>query len=431
MKEKKHFIFFFLTTLLLVDLFLKSIPIELFLITIVLIQFFFLDKYSNAFVLLTIGPILYGAFFNMKNIDMLGGLGLPLGFLLILPLISKLKFQILPSFISLTLLLISFFFSAFLHQKGDHYADKFFEIVIASARYFFAFVVLFYKRKEINFYTLSIFFALMGAFILRLSINCMELSGPEHLFQFGFMRDQSNHILYNNFNSSNKLSYIVYHIPGFLVLISLAFKIISNKKLNFLTHIIFVILLFFISFYSGGRQNLLGFIVIFVINILVISNLSKLKKISLISIIVITTIYALFHIESEAITSLVEGGLSNLGKSSGRVIHYYVALDYFNKNPWTGIGIGYHFYGGNGKYPHNLFLELLSETGLVGTFFVLILALVSYLNNRKHINNQKVFLMILIPFFIKAMVSGSLSTSISVVCFIIALPFLKENKSYV
>jgi len=61
--------------------------------------------------------------------------------------------------------------------------------------------------------------------------------------------------------------------------------------------------------------------------------------------------------------------------SSGRTQIYVESLNLIQDNLWTGVGLGkYIFYNAQGqRYPHNLFLEVTVESGLLGLLLLMII----------------------------------------------------------
>lgn len=55
--------------------------------------------------------------------------------------------------------------------------------------------------------------------------------------------------------------------------------------------------------------------------------------------------------------------------SSGRDVIYNEAIELFQSNIW-GYGVGFYSEGDSGKYPHNLFLEIAVEWGIMGIFVI-------------------------------------------------------------
>ena len=102
-----------------------------------------------------------------------------------------------------------------------------------------------------------------------------------------------------------------------------------------------------------------------------------------------------------------------------RIQYYHDAIESFKKNPLIGKGVGMFSYehGSRGAYPHNIFLEIAAEYGLIGIIiFWPFLIYLFYLALRliKNIPLKHSFLIIPLWFLIifsDAMVSGSIANN--------------------
>ena len=97
-----------------------------------------------------------------------------------------------------------------------------------------------------------------------------------------------------------------------------------------------------------------------------------------------------------------------------------------------GVGIGgFHFYTGE-VWPHNFILEILCETGIIGSLVFLALIIINLI--YKHIGlfyvtRSKLFYFIIISaLFVRIMVSTDLSESIEFFSAIFAIPPLLKSK---
>lgn len=125
----------------------------------------------------------------------------------------------------------------------------------------------------------------------------------------------------------------------------------------------------------------------------------------------------------------------------GRTTRYDTALNMFLDSPLIGQGVGSfgHFYNGvDGKdYAHNIFLEFLSETGLLG--FLLFFVFISYtffvflIYRRKHKINEYQLAIVVVSVYllINANVSGDINTNkilFSALALMSLLPLYKESE---
>ena len=181
------------------------------------------------------------------------------------------------------------------------------------------------------------------------------------------------------------------------VLITLAYfyQNITNKKyLNLLLAIFFII----ISFIIGERANFIKTIIIIICFIFLVYDFSLRSKIfSIVALISLVFIFISFnsryktrYFSPHLLTILEKNGLSNYLQTSQYGAQYNVAIEIFKDNPVFGVGIkNYRIENLNSKYndlkhkenrlrwgthPHQIHLEILSETGLFGycCFFIFI-----------------------------------------------------------
>ena len=181
---------------------------------------------------------------------------------------------------------------------------------------------------------------------------------------------------------------------------------------------------------DGGRGPLLAAIIsaliplVFSVNIK-ISNLTiKVKPyiIPLVILIFSSGFFVLFLVESGYTTHTFNRLLAftQLGMGDSvevRVQSYTHAIKYWNQAPFWGFGIGSWpvLYDSMDlrSYPHNIFLEILVELGLVGVvlFSAFILKACSYVAPLKSIADKQISitLLMLISFtLINAMISGDI-----------------------
>lgn len=421
---------FLVILLLFADLFLKTISVEILFVLIIVIQFYFLNKYENSFILILFSSIIVGAFFISRGYRGVGGFAIILGVLLIRKDIIRSRKKIIREYIPLFLILVSFGLSAFLNHKGEFYDTKFYSIFIFGTLSYIAFAITFRNTKKIDFENLGLVFIIWGIYMIRLAIDINNLPGPNNLLAFDFMRQQT--YIYDAHAIVDEDDFTIsYHLPGFLSIVGLSFYFISNKVKTYKWTGFILIVVLFTILYSGGRQNLLGFLLLFLINIIIKKEYSFMQKASIIIASTVGSIAMLLSVKSDSIQRIVSSNsVSAATENSGRAIHYIMGWNYFLESKLTGIGIGLHDYGGKDVgFPHNLFIELLAEVGLIGTFFVFMFLIKSIIRNFYKIKLNNKYLLVLIPFFIRAMISGSLTTNIIVFSFIFALAFLGVYRS--
>lgn len=418
---------FFLITccLILIDLFSQIVPSFVFLFIIGTLHLSFLNKYENSFFLIVFAPPIIGSFLIFHGFSGFGGLLIPFGLLLVLKdIISLHKLIFIKSF-PLIFIFIFLGISAFINHGGQNYSTKYLAVVIYGALWFISFSIFFSNLDKIQFRFIGLVLILWSLFLLRLVIEINQLSGPFGLFHFGFMRDQTYKYGAGALLTDEDFT-ISYHLPGFISLVGLTFFLSSVKKLNIVLNSIILIFSFLVVLYAGARQNILAFFLIILINVFISKKYSFLTKSTLGVFITILSILFLVNIKNDAILSLVTS--NDILSATGRSVLYDQGVTLFKMNPFFGVGFGhYNFRGNYESYPHNIIIELLSETGIFGFLFILITVFFSFKKSYKsliQLNRIKICL-ILIPLFTRSMASGSLTTNITLLSFIFALSIIK------
>jgi O-antigen ligase len=109
-----------------------------------------------------------------------------------------------------------------------------------------------------------------------------------------------------------------------------------------------------------------------------------------------------------------------------RIKYYKSAWKCFLEHCFTGIGFGgWPYYQGLGDmyhHPHNIFLEILCETGLIGftLFLALLFSIFAKLNVQKLISSPfvKIFSCAFLFCFMNALKSGDLNDNIAIFCYL-------------
>ena len=199
------------------------------------------------------------------------------------------------------------------------------------------------------------------------------------------------------------------------VLITLAYfyQNISNKKyLNLLLAIFFII----ISLIIGERANFIKTFIIIICFIFLVYDFSLRSKIfSIVALISLVFIFISFnssyktrYFSPHLLTILEKNGLSNYLQTSQYGAQYNVAIEIFKDNPVFGVGIkNYRIENLNSKYndlkhkenrlrwgthPHQIHLEILSETGLFGySCFFIFISLSIFFSIKSYLINKNIY----------------------------------------
>jgi len=211
------------------------------------------------------------------------------------------------------------------------------------------------------------------------------------------------------------------------VLIALAYvyqNITNGKKLNLFLAIFFII----ISFIIGERANFIKTFLIITCFIFLVYDFSLRSKIfSLLTFASLTIIllnfntsYKTRYFSTHLQTLLEKDGLSKYLQTSQYGAQYNVAIEIFKDNPVFGVGIkNYRIENLNSKYndlkhkenrlrwgthPHQIHLEILSETGLFGFIcFFIFMALSIFFSIKSYLTNKNFYQLSGILFILASM----------------------------
>ena len=241
-----------------------------------------------------------------------------------------------------------------------------------------------------------------------------------------------------------------------LITLAYFYQNISNKKyLNIFLAISFII----ISLIIGERANFIKTFIIIICFIFLVYDFSLRSKIfSIVALISLVFIFISFnshyktrYFSPHLLTILEKNGLSNYLQTSQYGAQYNVAIEIFKDNPVFGVGIkNYRIENLNSKYndlkhkenrlrwgthPHQIHLEILSETGLFGySCFFIFISLSIFFSIKSYLKNKNIYQLSGILFILTSMLpllpSGSfLSTYTSSIFWInyaIMIAYIKD-----
>lgn len=196
-------------------------------------------------------------------------------------------------------------------------------------------------------------------------------------------------------------------------LLSFFYQRTMSSKLLFLALMIINVA---IILFSGSRGSLVSVVLMLALSFLIYMIWKKKFIIGVILLTVIGTIVPVLFTNANfsfAIERILAGFSSSGDEStSQRLVLYDTALNNFYENPIFGKGIG-SFSNEIGRYyyPHNIFLEVLNDFGMIG-FFVLLFFLVMLLRKSIWIIKQKSYqdhmlVFLFLNVFVQLIFSGS------------------------
>jgi len=211
-----------------------------------------------------------------------------------------------------------------------------------------------------------------------------------------------------------------------LLLSEILLKKTSFSKMIFKVVVLLFLLLILIV--SGGRAPLILLIITILIFLVFQVSIYKTKLvynkflpviiIFLVSLITIffktnLTIFETFKTRLQFLSTQSGGGDS----ASGRIERFKTSYSMFKDSPILGKGIDSFsiYFNSPNDYPHNIFLEIASELGIIGIFLLLLIILYSLYNllvSQKQYKYNKLLywevLLIFIYTFLNANISGDI-----------------------
>lgn len=280
---------------------------------------------------------------------------------------------------------------------------------------------IYVQYKDVNNNHFAIMYGLLSIFYLSQAYVIYGVH-PSGLFDVSFFRDIAEEVGRNDSNTM----IVNTHTMGYLSVGTLVF-FASTKKFNIKSawNLLYVAILGLLVLISGARQAMIIFVGIMAFRIAVGNgNIVKKALEALLCVCVLAVIAV--NSGSSALEKSMEGN------NAGEVLHRDLNTPFvvMQVDPVFGVGFGGYQEHGNKSYPHNMFFEIFSEFGIIGSsLFVLILVLSFLIGDIRVMYvtaNGSFLILFLVIYFLKAMVSGDLS--VSIVIFGVLLSFIKQHK---
>lgn len=305
------------------------------------------------------------------------------------------------------LLVFAGFFLSFLYG-GQHLAGegKLQGIVVNGITSFIGYYILF-NSKSINneqFTQMLIFTSLI---MIEYFVTGYGLS-PSGFFDFNWLRQGW---LFNEKNLEHSL--INYQHVGMNTAFAYG-MLLAKKKITQGKLCCYSLICLYLSLMSGARQAFLAIVVILILRLILLEHDSE-KKYRMLYIcgpvmILLFSYYIAIYFNVDVIISTFQEG------DAGRALLRTQALDIFCKKPYLGCGLGGFSVITGEVYPHNFFLELLCECGLLGTLYFGVIVLIFVIKNNIGVKcvtcNDSYFIIVMTALVVRCMVSGDFTLSI-------------------
>ncbi len=296
--------------------------------------------------------------------------------------------------------------------------------------FFFYSIYILITNPKADFFQISFLFIIGSGILYAGSILRFPIIQPSSMFEITGMRLIAQDVRSEGILVATQ-SIGLMGCTGLVLLLGYISRKSSRKKGLFILAITFIAIIFLNS--VGGRQHIFIPILI-LISTLFIQN--KNKGTFLIIILIFTLFISIFiwvglKNQNYVITKLFADERS-FSHRVNRDTNWDAAIRRIEEEPIWGHGLGGYYVDGqtapgDGMHAHNLFLELLSETGLVGTIpivgFVAIFFVFRYLRKipRFRTSNGSLILPLALSYFLVAMISHDLRNTFRIFAIVAAM----------
>ena len=282
-----------------------------------------------------------------------------------------------------------------------------------------------YYLSEIEVVGYFVLFCLIPFFVILNS--CFSLNVFNSLIkQFllsGFIFSSLAIITYRNFigevgrlsksvGDGNILSpLILSYGSALIIVIGVAYLSFNKVSSRFKIFIIFTITISTIPFFLGSSRGGLLAIFISLLSVILFGSGSsrKIKLITVFGIMISFAFYIMNTIQSNLLLRVEK--IQDIQDDDARLLRYFESYQIIRENPLLGNGLVLESFD---NYPHNIILEVLQATGLVGLLPFTILILKGFKATRNIFLKKPKYAWIAIIFiqtFVSNMLSGSVITA--------------------
>ncbi len=393
-----------------------------FWLVLIIIYLFTCSRVDCGIFFLLVGSGLFGRMFASQQlylsfIVICLIIGITLLYKEIISIINKNLF----SFVFLIFIFSFFFIYYLLGPHTDYSNEKITKLIIRGLLWTTTFII-FAQSQDISSKRISVPFLFLSIFYLSQSAELYGVK-PSSIYDITYFRTFCGLVGRNDLGTL----IVNYHTLAYLATAYMVFWL-SEKDFyqkDRWGSIITIFLTFWILVISGTRQTIITFAAILLIRYLIKEhNAISFKNILITVISSICFIFLIRWIGSAFFEATFSADAAWNDRIHRDTITPYVIL---NINPLTGIGFGaYGLYDPLHEYPHNFFLELLCETGIIGTSLFLSIIGIYFISRHdinflKHTTISNSFLFpFFVLFFLRAMISGDFSDSISFIAILLS-----------
>lgn len=331
------------------------------------------------------------------------------------------------SLLGIFLVLLTFGFFYAIGPRDDFATDKYLTVCTHGTLMLFGYYV-YEKSAKIDPEGMTLLLLVSAIMMFCYVISYVRLS-PGGFFDYNWFREQYESWWYaNNFEGA----LVGYQHIGMLILFAVAI-FFSQAKLRTELLLFYLVCGGQLVLMTGCRQAIFGVILVLILRFAVfkeenIGRKNRMKRfipilISL-AVALVVVFFFLERLDSSSVSNTLAEG------DAGRTVLFLQALSIFNDHPLLGAGLGGYHAITDEVYPHNFFLELLCEVGIVGTIAAILFIAVPLIRKKQGLlhltaTNQFYFLIVL-GIFVRVMVSSDLTESIELFSAVMAISAVKK-----
>lgn len=405
-----RYILFILAVVLTANLFFSITSSLMLSFIIIAIQLLCLRKEDSAFLFLLLGST-FGAFYAQNGVRFVGSFLVWGSALYLLKDLLSYGTNWLSNYKPLLFVIFLILISILITTGGSYSTEKFIAMMMNVVQYTIAFSHLILYNEKHSFGHIGLMFVLYSIFLLVFMNEQMgvKINLNTLLFSFAGFRDDINEYIAGD----KEVFHVGYQSIGLHGCMGLIYALFSADKYAKQFRTLIIVLSALVVWYAAARQAILLYAVIWLAYFTIYKGLS-IKNIIMISLLIIGGYVQLLNLDNDSIEFLMG---STEGKNSARDRIMETAMSQFYNNPVFGTGFGRFFIDGEyGCNEHNLFVELLTELGVIGFLSYIGLCakplISSYHFIKRNMLTYAPYLLILFSYFLRSMVSSDLRETI-------------------
>ena len=390
--------------------------------TLFILSLYSMNNETRGFALMCFAAPVLGALFFVLHIPLTAYfICLFLG-LVFLRNYIKSRLNINEEFIKFGLLVIIFLIS-YLYGPQHSYSKSKLIYIISIGFCSIIYWKVYCQSPKLQSLALAQFLCLISLLFVYIAFDFYQFKHPAHIFDLDFFRSSYSFMMKN---TDMVLTYHSVGIPAMMgiALILSSFELSKLRKRNVVTLLLPLIILLLIA---QARQAIFGTFIILFIRLIIDTRISLDKKIGFSVILAFASFLILTNLKSEAI----EDAMNATTLSQGLNRDYDNAFNILETDFFLGKGLGGFSTNGARAYPHNLFLELFCELGMVGTLLIVMIVFVPLVvkPDRFRLLTISNFyaLPLIVAIFIRSMMSSDLIDSITLITAIIVISKTQTN----